>query len=248
MLEMLEAWLKKNGIGIGVTPIVLQHSKFFFSYSRARNQGHKPPSAMTSDNNLELFKLDITDRRVLFWMMDRNPNALLSWITYIAEQYARKNKLLIDPDKLFQEVIIELPEEKAAGMSNNWRPKNVLLVDDESIFNFLHKRMLELTGVADQISVSMNGTEAIEFLKSKAIETKLPDVIILDLSMPVMDGFAFLDALHALDVPNKQNITVIVITSSINGADRVRAKELGITHYLIKPVDERELCAAVLSA
>lgn len=205
---------------------------------------------MTNENpndNLELFKLDITDRKVLFWMMDKNPQALQSWITYIAQQYLRRNKTIINSDKLFQEVIVELPDENYPENRKAWRPKNVLLIDDETIFNFLHKRMLELTGVTDEINVTLNGAQAIEFLKSRSLDTNFPDVILLDLSMPVMDGFAFLEAFSQIDLPNKEQISVIVITSSIAERDRLKAKELGITHYLIKPVDERELCAAVIT-
>lgn len=201
---------------------------------------------MTSENNLELFKLDATDRKVLFWMMDRNPQALRSWIDYIAEQHTRSNKSQIDADRLFQEVIVELPDEGDLNIRKAWRPKNILLVDDETIFNFLHKRMLELTGVTDEIHTTLNGVQAMDFLQGNSRNAKLPDIIMLDLSMPVMDGFAFLDAFQKIDLPGKENITVIVVTSSIDQRDRLKAKEMGITHYLIKPVDELELYGAVI--
>ena len=105
--------------------------------------------------------------------------------------------------------------------------------------------MLELTRVADEIHTTLNGEQAIDFLTTK-LKAKLPDVILLDLSMPVMDGFKFLETFKQIDVPGKENIAIVVITASLNERDRLRARGLGVTHYLIKPVDERELCVAVI--
>lgn len=180
-------------------------------------------------------------------MMDHNPSALRSWIEYIAAQYSRNHNCLVDSEKLFKEVIIEFPEGSNLDIQATWRPKNVLLVDDETIFNFLHTRILQLTRVTNEIQETLSGLEALEFLKSCSHNNRIPDIILLDLSMPVMDGFTFLDAFRQLDIPGKDQISIIVITSSIDQRDRLKAKEMGITHYLIKPVDERELCAAVIS-
>ncbi len=150
-------------------------------------------------------------------------------------------------DKLFQEVIVKLPESEQSGIQKFWRPKRILLVDDETIFNFLHRRMLELTGVTNEIHTTLNGIEAMDFLKANATPDNLPDVILLDLSMPVMDGFAFLDAFHKMNIAGKENISIVVITSSIDLRDRLKARAMGVSHYLIKPVDEHELCAVLIS-
>jgi CheY-like chemotaxis protein len=166
----------------------------------------------------------------------------------VATLYTRGKNTPVDAEKLFNEVIIELSPEEVGNVRRTWRPKRILLVDDESLFNFLHKRMLELTGISKEIHTTFNGVQAIEYLKANCWEGKLPDVILLDLSMPVMDGFAFLEAFSAIDFPNKKKISIVIITSSIDGRDRVRARELGVTRYLIKPVDERELCAAIVGA
>lgn len=180
-------------------------------------------------------------------MMDHNPNALGAWIDYITDHYARNRQMIINADKLFNEVVIEVPQENTGGIRGTWRPKRILLVDDETIFNFLHTRILELTRVSQEIRQALNGTEALEFLTDTSSHNT-PDIILLDLTMPVMDGFAFLEAFQKLELPNKEKITIIVITSSIDQRDRLRATAMGITHYLVKPVDERELCAAVISA
>ncbi len=193
----------------------------------------------------EFFKLDATDRKVLFWMMDSNPQSLKAWIEYVTQHYGRTKSVTINPDKLFEEVIIELP---AGENQASWRPKKILLVDDDSLFNFLHKRMLELTGASEEIQIALNGNQAIQMLKSSLSENNVPDVIILDLSMPVMDGFGFLEAFEQMQHPRKGEIAIIVITSSIDARDRERARKLGIAHYLIKPVDELELCSVVIGS
>lgn len=102
-------------------------------------------------------------------MMDHNPSSLRSWIDYIAAQYARKGKCAVDADQLFREVIVELPQQQN---QKSWRPKKILLVDDEMLFNFLYKRLLELTGVADKIHISLNGAQALDFL-TKALTENL---------------------------------------------------------------------------
>lgn len=199
---------------------------------------------MASEDNLELFKLDPIDQKTLFWMMDNKPEAVRSWINYISNTYKRNRTLLIDAVKFFDEVEPDLhPETTAVRVKA--RPKNVLLVDDDRTFNFLHTRILEITGVADTITSTLNGAQAIELLKKSAGENR-PDIILLDLSMPVMDGFSFLEAFRKSEIPGKENITIIIVTSSGDYRDKVRAKELGVDYFLTKPVNESELCSMVI--
>jgi len=118
-------------------------------------------------------------------------------------------------------------------------------VDDDKTFNFLHARMLEISGISDQIRTTLNGVQALELLKKSSLEENLPDVILLDLSMPVMDGFGFLEAFKNADIPDKDSISIIVVTSSSDNRDRNKAKELGIERFLTKPVSEKELIETI---
>jgi CheY-like chemotaxis protein len=63
--------------------------------------------------------------------------------------------------------------------------------------------------------------------------------------MPIMDGFGFLDAFNKLDMPNKNRIKIIIVTSSNNPADIDRAKQYGISSYLTKPLREEGLLAEI---
>ena len=124
--------------------------------------------------------------------------------------------------------------------------KNVLLVDDDSVFNFLNKEILSRLGVVSDIHTALNGKQAIDLFRDYFGRSKpLPDVILLDLSMPIMDGFGFLEAFGRLDLPDKDHVKIIIVTSSDNGDDKRRAKAFGVSQYLTKPLDEQSLRKAL---
>lgn len=117
--------------------------------------------------------------------------------------------------------------------------RKVLLVDDDPIFNFLHTRMLSLGGLAREVHTVLNGQQALDFLKYSG--SSLPDAILLDLTMPGLDGYGFLEAMHKLDLPGMERVNIVVITSSVNPKDMERVYALGIKNYLIKPITLEKL-------
>lgn len=127
--------------------------------------------------------------------------------------------------------------------------KKVLIVDDDPIFNFLHARMLAIGSLAETVESALNGRQALEILQNN--RHALPEVILLDLTMPEMDGFGFLQAVKELNIPGIENISIVVITSSINPKDSERVRALGVSHYLVKPIsldilrDVFDACALV---
>jgi CheY-like chemotaxis protein len=124
--------------------------------------------------------------------------------------------------------------------------KNVLLVDDDSVFNFLNTKMLHRIGVTSDIDVALNGEQAIKLFNGYFGGSKpLPDIILLDLNMPIMDGFSFLQAFRGLNLTNKDHVKIIVVSSSDNPSDIRRAKELGACEHLTKPLDEQSLTRAL---
>ncbi len=83
--------------------------------------------------------------------------------------------------------------------------KNVLLVDDDHIFNYLNERIIQRMGFSDEIHSARNGQEAIDLLnRYLSGSSSLPDIIFLDLNMPVMDGFAFIEAFKRMNMPGKE--------------------------------------------
>jgi len=124
--------------------------------------------------------------------------------------------------------------------------KNVLLVDDDKVFNFLNTKILQKMGMANEIHTALNGQQALDLLNNYDMgATSLPDVILLDLNMPVMDGFSFLQAFKNINLAGKENVNIVVVTSSQDPKDMARAKEMGVTQYLTKPLSEETLRVAL---
>lgn len=120
--------------------------------------------------------------------------------------------------------------------------KRVLLVDDDKICNFITEATLNRLGVAKEILAVLNGKEALEYInRALTGDRVLPDVIFLDLNMPLMNGFQFIESFKKLDFPNKDEVKIVVLTSSENPEDIVKVKKLGINYYLTKPINETKL-------
>jgi CheY-like chemotaxis protein len=107
----------------------------------------------------------------------------------------------------------------------------VLLIDDDSATNFINNMLIKKSGITDRIEVALNGEEALAFLtksgKYESIDTEKfpqPQLILLDINMPVMDGWEFIEAYEALDNDKKGNIVIVMLTSSFNSDDRIRAQ------------------------
>jgi len=123
--------------------------------------------------------------------------------------------------------------------------KNVLLVDDDYIFNFLSQSILERIGITNEVYTALNGKEALGLLSNGTQRRFIPDVILLDLNMPIMDGFTFLEAFKKLNLPDKEKVTIIVVTSSEDPDDIMKARRMGVDHYIPKPVTEKDLRQAL---
>ncbi len=126
------------------------------------------------------------------------------------------------------------------------KKKDVLLVDDDQIFNLLNQKTLRTLEIIGEIHVARNGKEALDLLNEYYIGSRaLPEVILLDLNMPIMDGFGFIEAFHRLQMPNAEKPVIIIVTSSESASDVKRANALGIRSYLTKPLTEADLRAAL---
>ncbi len=124
---------------------------------------------------------------------------------------------------------------------------SVLLIDDDKVSHFINGRLLQHIGVTN-ILTAANGKEALELLKQISIEQRpSPDVIFVDLDMPVLNGFGFIEGFKNLDISDKHSLIIAILTSSSNPRDQARAAELGITQYLTKPISEASLRAILES-
>lgn len=121
--------------------------------------------------------------------------------------------------------------------------KNLLLIDDDDVFVFLAKKTVERTNLVEFIQVFGNGLDAINFLKLNHDNINLlPEIILLDLSMPIMDGWQFLDQFKELIPILQKKISVYICSSSISPSDILLAKNNeAVSDYIIKPVTKDKI-------
>lgn len=123
---------------------------------------------------------------------------------------------------------------------------SVLLVDDDEITNFINEHLLQEMEVAEQIIVTTNGLEGIKHIKSHhAAGQNCPELIFLDINMPVMDGFEFLEEYRQIEGPNHKSVVLVMLTSSENLKDMEQIKQSDNVDYLSKPLTKEKLHAVL---
>jgi CheY-like chemotaxis protein len=123
-----------------------------------------------------------------------------------------------------------------------------MILDDDTICNFINTRVAETSGFFREIHSLFNGSDALLHLEQVSNGTvAAPDIILLDINMPVMNGFDFIDRLQRINLPNKDNVSIVILTSSDNMKDKKNAAAKGIRHYLQKPLTLKDLQSVVYS-
>lgn len=120
--------------------------------------------------------------------------------------------------------------------------RKVLLVDDDEITCFINKSILEEMDVADHIECFFNGEQAINYIRENYSDfTKSEhksDLLFLDLNMPVMNGFEFLEEFQKFDEIDKRKFTIVILSSSANLKDtkQLRSYKNLVHTQLTKPL------------
>lgn len=122
-----------------------------------------------------------------------------------------------------------------------------MLIDDNEIDNLINQKMIEASGITNNVYIHTGAKSAIEFLRNleklDALANEiLPDIIFLDIDMPLMDGFQFLDEFETLSAKTKAKCRIVMLTSSINPQDM--DKSIGYSYvksYLNKPLSHENL-------
>jgi response regulator of citrate/malate metabolism len=113
-----------------------------------------------------------------------------------------------------------------------------LLIDDDSIFNFIHAKVIRQIDEAAEIADFISSSEALRFIKERSVSHKAePILVFLDINMPGMNGFELLDALKELPVEYVGKMAIYIITSSLNEKDVRKSKEYPVIKgYIGKPL------------
>lgn len=125
----------------------------------------------------------------------------------------------------------------------NQKPNCILLVDDSLADNFYHKMVIESAGYTNGVIVKQTAMEALTYLKSKdEASFPKPELIFLDINMPGMNGWDFLNEYQKLDKEHQGKVVVIMLTTSLNPDDAENARQFKvISGFEIKPLTRDSL-------
>ncbi|MGE9313160.1 response regulator [Niabella sp. CJ426] len=122
--------------------------------------------------------------------------------------------------------------------------KLILIVDDDHVYKLVMRRMIHLCCSSAEIIVAANGLEAMNLLQPAlpGVPLRMPDIILLDIEMPVMNGWGFLNAFSSLPPEATRNTDIYIVSSSIDEVDQEKTRiYTAVKDLLIKPLSAGKL-------
>lgn len=122
------------------------------------------------------------------------------------------------------------------------------IIDDDPIFIYGTKRIMKEVDFSEKIIVYNNGQEGIEgLIELSDTQELLPEVIFLDLNMPIMNGWEFLEEFDKIPNPNLKKSIIYILSSSVDPRDLERVKNYKeVNNYILKPITPNDLESIIL--
>lgn len=119
---------------------------------------------------------------------------------------------------------------------------SLYVIDDDEMYRYIAEQTLASAGFTGNITTFSNGSEAIAAMESElSADEKLPDLILLDLNMPVLDGWGFLEDYSQLKSKISKHIPIYIVSSSFNPVDVERANQINeVSGYVVKPITKQK--------
>ncbi|MCW2118888.1 response regulator [Flavobacterium sp. 7A] len=123
------------------------------------------------------------------------------------------------------------------------KKKSIWVVDDDPIYQIIMKKIIDKSDLFSTIVPFTNGKQAIDALKKALkLNNNIPEIILLDIEMPVMDGWSFMEELKQINNSQKNAILIYISSSSIAVEDKEKAKDnKSILGYMSKPIKMKDL-------
>lgn len=123
---------------------------------------------------------------------------------------------------------------------------SVLLIDDDTTTNFLNKALLTRMGITQQVLTAENGEQGPGTLGQTCLgpeSAACPQLVLLDMNMPVLNGLGFLEAYVQLPLAQQRPIVIVMLTTSLHTVDQAQAEQLPIAGFLNKPLTKENVTA-----
>ncbi|MCJ8164195.1 response regulator [Pontibacter sp. E15-1] len=121
--------------------------------------------------------------------------------------------------------------------------KSVLLVDDDPASNYLAQLLFKRLAMVEHLSVAANGKEALDYVMEHLEQSSFPELILLDINMPLMDGFEFIEQFQRL--PFYSRSRVVLLSSSVSFKDKEKAAHFQLAEFINKPLTREKLAKII---
>ena len=125
---------------------------------------------------------------------------------------------------------------------------NFIVIDDSKLDCFIAEKIIKNTGISESIKSFLQATEALDYIRSIPVDDHTRSIILVDIQMPVMNGFEFVEAFEKLPEELIRHYTIFIISSSINENDLSRVHSyVTVKQFLNKPLTSNNLSVLLAS-